>query len=63
VDLLIRVLEWARAHQHVAELVERLPAAGAFGRFLGVCGQGEKFRFGREPDGSPADAWSWDDLD
>ncbi|MEV6824777.1 hypothetical protein [Amycolatopsis sp. NPDC051102] len=42
--------------------VDRLPAAGHFDRFLEADDHATRFRFGREPDGTPAEPWTWDDL-
>ncbi|MCO5999826.1 hypothetical protein [Actinoallomurus rhizosphaericola] len=44
-------------------VIERLPAAGSFDEFCELVDHPERFRFGREPDGSPAAPWAWDDLD
>ncbi|MEU0791681.1 hypothetical protein ABZ342_16550 [Amycolatopsis sp. NPDC005961] len=41
---------------------DRLPAAGKFDRFLETGDNAVRFRFGREPDGAPAEPWTWDDL-
>ncbi|WP_076831929.1 toll/interleukin-1 receptor domain-containing protein [Frankia sp. CcI49] len=51
------------AEEEVATLTEQLPAAGHFDQFLTVRDHRERFRFGREPDHSPAAPWSWDDLE
>ena len=61
-DLLDRLRE-AGAHQQVITLVARLPAAGMFGLFLHQDRRADRFWFGREPDGTPAAPWDWDDLD
>jgi hypothetical protein len=50
------------ASEQGAVLAERLPGAGLFAQFLKLADNEERFRFGREPDGSPAEPWSWDDL-
>jgi hypothetical protein len=42
-------------------LAERLPGAGMFEVFREQ--QEDRFRFGREADGSPAGPWGWEDLD
>jgi hypothetical protein len=34
-----------------------------FETFLQIGNHRERFRFGREPDGSPADPWAWQDLE
>ena len=56
-------LRAASAHQQAAVLVGRLPAAGMFDLFLEQERRPDQFRFGREPDGTPATPWDWDDLD
>jgi len=43
-------------------LAERLPGAGMFYLFLQRPGHQDRFRFGREADGSPAEPWGWEDL-
>ncbi|OEJ22940.1 hypothetical protein AR457_37655 [Streptomyces agglomeratus] len=48
------------AHEQITVLLERLPSAGLASQFAD---QGKHFRFGREPDGSPAAPWAWEDLD
>jgi hypothetical protein len=61
-----RLLESLRgigAQKQAAVLAARLPAAGMFTSFLEQSGPGDRFRFGREADGTPADPWDWDDLD
>jgi hypothetical protein len=57
---LLHALREADADQQATALVARLPAAGMFG-LLEVIGESQS-RFGREPDGSPAKPWSWNDL-
>ena len=56
-------LREAGADDQAAALADRLPAVGRFGLFLEQEGRADQFRFGREPDGTPAAAWDWDDLD
>ncbi|MBO4270908.1 hypothetical protein [Microbispora triticiradicis] len=51
------------AHDQMVALAERLPAAGLFDELLQIDGYGERFRFGREPDGSAAGRWGWEDLE
>jgi alkanesulfonate monooxygenase SsuD/methylene tetrahydromethanopterin reductase-like flavin-dependent oxidoreductase (luciferase family) len=46
-----------------AALIEHLPATGRFREFLQVSDHRSRFRFGREPDGSAAPSWAWDDLE
>lgn len=67
-DLLLEELEQAGervrgdAGAQLAALAERLPAVGKFGAFLQIGERAERYSFGREPDGSPAAPWGWDDL-
>ncbi len=56
-------LLWALAPEQATALTNRLPTAGMFGLFLEQKGLAERFRFGREADGTPAAPWDWDDLD
>ncbi|MGP4114437.1 hypothetical protein ACTWP5_26440 [Streptomyces sp. 4N509B] len=60
---LLSVLREAGPPELADVLVARLPAAGRFFEFLGIDGHRERFRFGREPDGSAAAAWTWEDLE
>ena len=60
---LLDKLREASAHQQAAVLAGRLPAAGKFDLFLEQERRPDQFRFGREPDGTPAAPWDWDDLD
>nr|WSS66340.1 hypothetical protein OG284_36600 [Streptomyces sp. NBC_01177] len=60
---LLVALEEAGANEQVAVLAERLPAAGHFALFTRVKEHQEHFRLGREPDGSAAPSWAWNDLD
>jgi hypothetical protein len=39
-----------------------LPAEGLFDLFCEQANQQVPYRFGREPDGTPAPSWGWDDL-
>ncbi|WP_182881232.1 hypothetical protein [Microbispora sp. H10949] len=55
-------LQLVQAHDQITTLAERLPAAGLFEVFMQIDGHKERFRFGREPDGSAADRWGWEDL-
>lgn len=59
---LLDQLREVEAHEQVAALAERLPAVGRFDEFPDLVKRRERFRFGREPDGSPAESWGWDDL-
>ena len=56
-------LREAGAGQQAAALAERLSAVGMFGLFLEQEGLADQFRFGQEPDGTPAAPWNWEDLD
>ncbi|MFJ1460918.1 hypothetical protein [Nocardia sp. N2S4-5] len=49
--------------EQAAAFIQRLPAAAMFTQFRECSENPGAFRFGREPDGSPAGAWSWSDLD
>jgi hypothetical protein len=60
---LLDSLREAGADEQVAALVARLPAAGMFELFLKQQDSRDRFRFGREADGSPSRPWGWDDLD
>jgi hypothetical protein len=51
------------AEKQVTALADRLPAAGMFMIFCEQEGHQNRFRFGREPDGNPAEPWTWEDLD
>lgn len=59
---LLETLHRVGAAEQVALLEERLPAAGLSSLFLERDDHRELFRFGREPDGTAAPAWTWDDL-
>ncbi|MEU0250527.1 hypothetical protein ABZ192_40790 [Streptomyces sp. NPDC006235] len=66
VNVVARLLDALRdvgADEQVTALAERLPAAGHFGLFINHGGHREQFQFGREPDGSAASSWTWNDLD
>ncbi len=56
-------LRAAGAESQVMVLASRLPGAGEFSLFRRQEGHQDRFRFGREADGSPAKPWSWEDLD
>ncbi|MFJ4931617.1 hypothetical protein [Streptomyces sp. NPDC088736] len=65
-SVVIRLLEALReigADEQAATLTERLPAAGHFDLFMTFGGNRQRFRLGREPDGSAAPSWTWNDLD
>ncbi len=53
-------LRAAGAREQAAALAVRLPAVGMFGLFLEQEGRADQFRFGREPDGTPAALWDWE---
>jgi hypothetical protein len=62
---LLVALKEADAREHATALAERLLGAGLFKLF---CQQQDRwyrdrFRFGRETNGRPAEPWDWDDLD
>jgi uncharacterized protein YidB (DUF937 family) len=61
VERLLRRLRAADAAGQMAELTARLPAAGLFE--LHPDYGSLPYRFGREPSGRPAPAWTWADLD
>ena len=60
---LLDALREAGAPEQAAALASRLPGAGMFELFLKQQDRQDRFRFGREADGSPAGPWGWDDLD
>ncbi|MDX3867561.1 hypothetical protein [Streptomyces europaeiscabiei] len=60
---LLAELREAQAQEQTTALTKRLPAAGHFDLFNRVDGHRERFRFGREPDGSVAASWGWEDLE
>jgi hypothetical protein len=63
VAYLLRIIRKAGFEQQAWTLVDRLPAEGGFVLFRNQSDHKTRYRFGREPDGSPAPAWGWDDLD
>jgi hypothetical protein len=63
VALLLHTLLEAGAQEQARTLIDRLPAEGRFDLFLEQADHQTLYRFGREPDGSPAPSWGWDDLD
>jgi hypothetical protein len=63
VAALLDSLRRAGAEQQAAALAERLPEAGMFRLFRERESSQDRFRFGREADGSPAEPWGWEDLD
>jgi len=60
VAVLLDSLREAGEEEQVRVLVPRLPAAGMFDLFQQAAGR--QFRFGYEPDASPAASWGWEDL-
>jgi hypothetical protein len=53
----------ADAHEQVTALTDRLPtAACSVWALPEQQGRADQFRFGREPDGTPAAPWGWEDL-
>ncbi|MEV5899408.1 hypothetical protein [Streptomyces sp. NPDC052127] len=60
---LLEELRLAGADEQTALLVERLPAAGHFDLFIKLGGNRRQFRLGREPNGSTAPLWTWNDMD
>ncbi|WP_331745769.1 hypothetical protein [Streptomyces virginiae] len=60
---LVHVLREAGAGEQADVLATRLPAVGKFKEFSTLSGHSQTFRFGREPDGSAATPWAWEDLE
>ena len=63
VEMLMEAMELAGADEQLAVLAERLPASGWFDLFMTVGDHRTRFGFGRDPDGTAAAGWSWEDLD
>jgi hypothetical protein len=63
VAFLLGELREVGAGEQADVLTARLPGAGMFEFFYRQEGHQERFRFGREADGSPAGQWGWEDLD
>ena len=59
---LLDALRNAHAEGQVSNLIDRLPAEGLFDLFRKQANYQVLYRFGREPDGTPASSWGWDDL-
>ena len=59
---LLERLQEVGAHEQASVLTNRLPGEGGFDVWLAE-GHQERFRFGREADGSPTAPWGWEDLD
>jgi hypothetical protein len=65
-DAVVLLLDelWAMgAGEQADALADRLPGAGMFELFRGQEDRQNRFRFGREGDGTPAAPWGWEDLD
>ncbi|MGW0771533.1 hypothetical protein [Streptomyces sp. NPDC002676] len=62
-DNLLEAMRRAGADEQVTVLAKRLPAARRFHMFMGIDDHQNRFRFGREPDGSAAAPWTWEDLE
>jgi hypothetical protein len=60
---LLYALREIGAQEQAEVLIDRLPGAGRFDQFCEQEGHQERFRYGREADGSPARQWGWEDLD
>ena len=60
---LLRSLREAGAEQQITAMADRLPGAGMFKLFREQENRQDRFRFGREAEGSPAGPWGWEDLD
>ena len=61
--MLLDMLREVGAEEQAAALAGRLPGAGMFELFREQEDRQDRFRFGREVDGSPAGPWGWEDLD
>ncbi|MEU8308975.1 hypothetical protein AB0C84_35975 [Actinomadura sp. NPDC048955] len=59
---LLAGLREARLDDCVRALIGRLPAVGMFDLFSAEGGHAVRYRFGREPDGSSASRWGWEEL-
>lgn len=60
-----KTLAWLReagAVDEAAALIALLPAAGHFHEFIEMSDHRERFRYGREPEGGAAPAWTWENL-
>ncbi|MCD7440998.1 hypothetical protein K4B79_22575 [Streptomyces lincolnensis] len=60
---LLGELREAGADDYVTTLIKRLAAEGHFDLFIDLGGSREQFRLRREPDGSAAPSWTWNDMD
>ncbi len=61
--LTARALQRIGADNQAEALTARLPKEGLFDLFCKEANNQEAYKFGREPDGSAAVTWGWDDLD
>lgn len=59
---LLQLLRALGAEEYRKTLVDRLPGEGHFALFLAQDDHAARYRFGRNPDGTPADPWHWQDL-
>ena len=60
---LLDSLRKAGADEQITLLVDRLPGEGLFDLFRAQGSHRALYRFGRNPGGSPAEPWGWEDLD
>jgi uncharacterized protein YidB (DUF937 family) len=60
---LLDSLRKAGAPDQATALADRLPGEGLFRLFCAQGNQQALYRFGRNPDGSPAAPWGWEDLE
>jgi uncharacterized protein YidB (DUF937 family) len=60
---LLDSLRDAGAQGQVSALTDRLPGEGLFYLFYAQGNNQTQYRFGRNPDGTPAEPWGWEDLD
>jgi hypothetical protein len=63
VAVLLGQLRKAGGQEQATALADRLPGAGEFELFCRKEDPQNRFRFGREADGSRAEPWDWGDLD
>ncbi|GAA4308303.1 hypothetical protein ACFQY7_16915 [Actinomadura luteofluorescens] len=59
---LLEVLRATGADDHATSLVDRFPGGGMFDSFLAAADHTGRYRYEREPDGSPAARWRWEQL-
>lgn len=58
----LRAVEKTQAALHEIAVADWMTAAGQFSTHFDQGDNDERYRFGREPDGTPAEPWGWDDL-